>query len=96
MVVQDPAGTAFDTWWGFPVAVGGKTGTAEKPPEDNYSLFMGYAPAAPGVVPEIVVVALIEQGGHGNSVAAPVVRYMMESYFNVEHAVLGSVPGKDD
>jgi penicillin-binding protein 2 len=95
LVVQDPSGTAYNTWWGFPVSVGGKTGTAEKKPDEDYSLFMGYAPADPDGTPEIVVVALIEQGGHGNTVAAPMVRYVMESYFGIEHTVLGNVAGTE-
>jgi penicillin-binding protein 2 len=95
LVCSDYSGTAFDAWWGFPVSVGGKTGTAEKKPDDDYSLFMGYAPADPGSVPQIAVVALIEQGGHGASVAAPVVRYVMEAYFGIEHAVLGRVQGPE-
>lgn len=81
-------GTAYDAFWGFPVAVGGKTGTAEKKPDKDYALFIGYAPANAGpdgeVDPEIVVVAIIEQGGHGSSVAAPVVRRVMEAYFGYE------------
>jgi len=31
-----------------------------------------------------VVVAIVEQGGHGSSVAAPVVRRVMEAYFHTE------------
>ncbi|MBN1630791.1 MAG: penicillin-binding protein 2 [Thermoleophilia bacterium] len=81
-------GTAYAAFWGFPVAVGGKTGTAQKPGQDDYALFMGYAPAnadADGnVEPEIVVVAIVEEGGHGSSVAAPVVRRVMEAYFGYE------------
>jgi penicillin-binding protein 2 len=85
LVVEDPTGTAYDYFWGFPIAVGGKTGTAEKKPDQDYALFMGYAPADD---PEIVVVAIIEQGGHGSSVAAPVVRRVMESYFDIEPGVI--------
>ena len=84
LVTSDPAGTAYDAFWGFPVGVGGKTGTAEKKPDDDYALFMGYAPADGNCEPEIVVVAVIEQGGHGSSVAAPVVRRVMEAYFGTE------------
>ena len=40
-----PRGTAYDAFKGFPITVAGKTGTAEKKPEDDYALFMGYAPA---------------------------------------------------
>ena len=81
-------GTAVDAFWGFPVAVAGKTGTAEKKPDDDYALFIGYAPADGNSEPEIVVVAIIEEGGHGSAVAAPVVRYVMETYFDQEHAYM--------
>ncbi|MCE5253933.1 MAG: penicillin-binding protein 2 [Actinomycetia bacterium] len=84
LVTSDPSGTAYDAFRGFPRAVGGKTGTAQKAPDDDYALFMGYAPADGNGDPEIVVVALIEEGGHGSSVAAPVVRRVMEAYFGYE------------
>ncbi len=69
------------------VSVAGKTGTAQVASlhrsndgeqfKDN-AWFAGYAPAEK---PEIVVVALVENSGHGGSVAAPVVRTVMETYF---------------
>lgn len=80
-VTSKREGTAYAAFKGFPYPVVGKTGTAEKIPEDDYAWFMGYAPADN---PEIVVVALVEQGGHGSSVAAPVVRRVLEAYFKVE------------
>jgi len=84
LATSDPSGTAYRAFMGFPVSVGGKTGTIEKKPDDDYAAFMGYAPADGNSEPEIVVVALIEQGGHGSSVAAPVVRQVMEAYFHTE------------
>lgn len=84
LVTSDPSGTAYNAFWGFPKAVGGKTGTAQKAPDDDYALFVGYAPADGRSEPEIVVVAVIEEGGHGSSVAAPVVRRVMEAYFGYE------------
>ena len=42
------------------------------------------ADADGNVEPEIVVVAIVEEGGHGSSVAAPVVRRVMEAYFGYE------------
>jgi len=85
LVTSEVGGTARAAFEGFPVAVAGKTGTAEKKPEDDYAWFMGYAPADQ---PEILVVALIEEGGHGSSVAAPVVRRVLERYFQQEPSVL--------
>jgi penicillin-binding protein 2 len=92
LVTSNHLGTAFDAWWGFPKTVGGKTGTAQMPPKKDYSWFMGYAPADK---PEIVVVALIEQGGHGAGVAAPMVRYVMEAYFGIEHAAPAHIVGEE-
>jgi penicillin-binding protein 2 len=85
-------GTAYGTFKGFPISVAGKTGTAQKLPEADYALFMGYAPADPAGVPEIAVVAIIEQGGHGSSVAAPVVRRVMEAYFHTGSSGNISIP----
>jgi len=84
LVTSDPSGTAYGAFMGFPVSVAGKTGTAEKKPDDDYALFMGYAPADGNSDPEIAVVAVVEQGGHGSSVAAPVVRRVMEAYFHTQ------------
>ncbi len=92
LVTSDPSGTAYATFANFPVAVAGKTGTAEKKPDDDYALFMGYAPADGNSVPEIVVVAIVEQGGHGSSVAAPVVRRVLEAYFHTESSGPQDVP----
>ncbi|MEL6928741.1 MAG: penicillin-binding protein 2 [Cyanobacteria bacterium J06600_6] len=57
----------------------GKSGTAEAPPGDSHTWFGAYAPHDH---PEIVVVAFAEHsGGGGGSVAAPLVRQVMEAYF---------------
>ncbi|MEL6579446.1 MAG: penicillin-binding protein 2 [Cyanobacteria bacterium J06621_12] len=57
----------------------GKSGTAEAPPGDSHTWFGAYAPHNK---PEIVVVAFAEHsGGGGGSVAAPMVRQVMEAYF---------------
>ncbi|MEM8780572.1 MAG: penicillin-binding transpeptidase domain-containing protein, partial [Cyanobacteria bacterium P01_G01_bin.49] len=57
----------------------GKSGTAEAPPGEVHTWFGGYAPFDK---PEIVVVAFAEHsGGGGGSVAAPMVRQVMEAYF---------------
>jgi penicillin-binding protein 2 len=70
----------------IPVTVGGKTGTAQvaalkhgiKGDLNDHAWFAGYAPTDK---PEIVVVALAENGGHGGSAAAPLVREVMKAYF---------------
>jgi penicillin-binding protein 2 len=104
-VVQDglyqathsPLGTGFGVFGNFPIAIAGKTGTAEKfipnVPLDksNQSWWCGYGPAASGENPELVVCALIENGGHGGDAAAPAALKVFESYFHTNAASLGTV-----
>ncbi|WP_017713322.1 penicillin-binding protein 2 [Prochlorothrix hollandica] len=76
-VVQVGTGAALRTNSIPPVA--GKTGTAEDQPRKSHTWFGGYAPADN---PEIVVVAFTENsGGGGGSLAAPMVRSILEAYF---------------
>lgn len=66
----------------------GKSGTAEAPPGKPHAWFGAYAPFEK---PEIVVVAFAEHsGGGGGSIAAPMVREVMEAYFNN-----GKVPSRE-
>ncbi|NEQ34024.1 MAG: penicillin-binding protein 2 [Leptolyngbya sp. SIO4C5] len=59
--------------------VSGKSGTAEAPPYENHTWFGAYGPTDD---PEIVVVAFGEHsGGGGGSIAAPMVRQVLEAYF---------------
>jgi len=63
------------------IKVAGKTGTAENPHGEDHALFLGFAPVED---PEICVVAVIENGGKGGSVAAPIVGKMIKKYFNLK------------
>jgi penicillin-binding protein 2 len=77
-------GTAEEAFEGFPLdrfPVAGKTGTAEVPPKQDYAWFAAMAPADQ---PRYVVVAIIEQGGHGATTAAPVVRRILEGLFGLD------------
>lgn len=56
--------------------VGGKTGTGQTSPNrDNHAWFVGVAPISD---PEFVVVVLIDEGGSGGQVAAPVARHILQ------------------
>ena len=90
--MTDPAfGTLYDVFNEFPIAVAGKTGTAEycddvaraaqqcdfgKWPTHSWTL--AYAPYED---PEIIVVAFAYHGGEGASVAAPIVARVIQAYF---------------
>jgi peptidoglycan glycosyltransferase len=63
------------------VAVAGKTGTAENPDGDPHAWFAGYAPAD---APQIAVVVLVENGGEGSQVAAPLFRQVVEAFFELQ------------
>jgi penicillin-binding protein 2 len=81
-------GTSQAIFGNFPVAIAGKTGTAEKfvtlpgfKGLRDQSWWCGYGPYE---APEIVVCALIENGGHGGTAAAPAALKIFEQYFNVK------------
>jgi len=60
-------------------AVAGKTGTAEDPPRPDHAWFGGYAPAGD---PTLVIIAFGENsGGYGGTVAAPMVKALMSTWF---------------
>lgn len=71
-------GTAAAAFAGFPldrVPVAGKTGTAEVDGKGDTALFAAVAPADD---PRYVVVAVVEEAGFGSTVAAPIVRRVLE------------------
>jgi penicillin-binding protein 2 len=89
-------GTSTAIFGSFPVPIAGKTGTAEKvlDPGDGYprifnqSWWCGYGPAD---APTLVVCALIENGGHGGTAAAPAALKVFEQYFHKQATLLGPV-----
>ena len=87
-VTQDPNGTAYSAFQGFPIPVAGKTGTAEKLGKRDFAWFAGYAPANN---PTLVVVCVIEQGGFGGVTAAPAVRQVLAKAFGVQEATIGQI-----
>jgi penicillin-binding protein 2 len=81
-------GTAAFAFTGFPLSqypVAGKTGTAEVRPKQPFSWFAAMAPAGN---PKYVVVAMVEQAGHGSTTAAPVVRRVLEGLFGIKSTKL--------
>lgn len=77
MVVTEGTATILNDPTLPPVA--GKTGTGEDPPRPDHAWFGGYAPADH---PTLVIVAFGENsGGYGGTVAAPMVRALMSTWF---------------
>ena len=90
-------GTSTGVFGNFPVEIAGKTGTAEKvipnlpSGQSDQSWWCGYGPAGTGETPEIVVCALIENGGHGGDAAAPAALKVFEKYFHQNAGSVGPV-----
>jgi penicillin-binding protein 2 len=85
---HDSFGTSFGVFGNFPVPIAGKTGTAQKvvqlpgyTHEENQSWWCGYGPANH---PKLVVCAVIENGGHGGTAAAPAAERVFAKFFNVQ------------
>jgi penicillin-binding protein 2 len=91
-VVHGEGGTARGIGWNAPYKIAGKTGTAQvksvKQGESyvesrvaehhrDHALFVAFAPADD---PKIAVAVIVENGGHGGSVAAPIARKVMDQY----------------
>ena len=90
--VMKPGGTAAQAGAGAAYLIAGKTGTAqvvgvrqgEKYSESrtsernrDHALFVAFAPADQ---PKIAVAVLVENGGHGGSIAAPIARQVLDFY----------------
>jgi penicillin-binding protein 2 len=78
-VVASGDGTATGAFQGLRDNIAGKTGTAEVVDKQDTSLFAGITPVEPGAGPQYVTVAVVEEGGFGASVAAPIVRRVIEA-----------------
>ncbi|MEE1361344.1 MAG: penicillin-binding protein 2 [Selenomonadaceae bacterium] len=73
-------GTAASIFRGFPIAIAGKTGTAENPHGRDHGWFVAYGPFDN---PNIVVAVIVEQGGYGAQSAVPIGRKILHAAFHV-------------
>src|SRR5215207_7044946 len=96
-VTEDPLGTLHSVFmedYPLPIAVAGKTGTAEYCDDvaralqqcrfgswPTHAWTLAYAPYDD---PEIIILAFAYHGGEGGSVAAPIVARVMQAYFELK------------
>ena len=89
---QSTYGTSSGVFANYSIPIAGKTGTAEKvvpipgyPPGhlEDQSWWCGYGPAQTEVA-RLVVCAVIENGGHGSTAAAPAALRVFEHFFGVK------------
>ena len=69
--------------------IGGKTGTAENPHGNPHAWFIGYGKKGDSTITSVI---LIENGGHGGEIAAPIFRKVFSYYFSPksQHLVLNN------
>jgi membrane carboxypeptidase/penicillin-binding protein len=105
-VTETPLGTlnrVFNELYPIPIAVAGKTGTAEYCDDvareaqrcqfgswPTHAWTMAYAPYDD---PEIIVLAFAYNGGEGGTVAAPIVARVMQAYFELKAIDLAKTGG---
>ena len=75
---QRSDGTSYPVFGNYPIAVAGKTGTAQHTGQQDQSWYVVLAPYPD---PKIVVAVTIEQGGFGADAAAPAARNVLNAYF---------------
>ncbi|MFL5960771.1 MAG: penicillin-binding protein 2 [Gaiellaceae bacterium] len=96
---HDPFGTSYGVFGSFPYPIAGKTGTAQKivtlpgyTGEQDQAWWCGYGPANdPKTPPELVVCAVIENGGHGGTAAAPAAEQVFAKFFHVQSTQTGYI-----
>lgn len=86
ILVPKEGGTAWP-FFTFPIQTAGKTGTAEfgDPKNRTHAWYTSYAPVDD---PKIVLTILIEGGGEGSSVAAPIAKEAYRYYFSPDKSNL--------
>jgi penicillin-binding protein 2 len=103
LAVTDQTGTLysiFNNFYPIPIAIAGKTGTAEYCDDvarqaqrcqfgswPTHAWTMAYAPYDD---PEIIVIAFAYNGGEGGTVAAPIVARVLQAYFELKSIDLAS------
>ena len=72
-------GTARRAMAGVPISIAGKTGTAQLDQGMPHAWFTGFAPYDTNPQRRLAFAVLVEHGGYGGRVAAPIARQVMEA-----------------
>jgi penicillin-binding protein 2 len=89
-------GTSSPVFGSFPVEIAGKTGTAEKAVDPGDGIARNFSQSwwfgfGPYNSPSLVVCAVIENGGHGGTAAAPAALKVFEQFFHEKAPSLGAI-----
>ena len=88
MQAVSETGTASNVFAGYPIPVGGKTGTASVPTGTANALFVAVAPLDN---PQIAIAIVVEHGGHGNYVA-PIAKNIISYYMQLDATTDAPIP----
>ena len=86
-VTSETYGTASDKFAGFQWSVAGKTGTAQASSGNPHAWFAALAPVDH---PRIALIVLVEHGGEGSTVAAPIARQILQTFFTQDRDLAGT------
>lgn len=89
-LVTGPDGTAAAAFAHSELRIVGKSGTGEMKPKDPVNWFVGWAEDQ-GERP-MVVVAMVEGGGHSEETVAPATRHVLEAYHGIEYSQIDAFP----
>ncbi len=92
LVIEASRGTGYSAMQGLEIPISGKTGTAQTPTGNSHAWFAGYTRLGDPDRPDIAAAVLIENGGEGSAVAAPVFRRAVSLYFSDNQDPGGLMP----
>lgn len=79
-------GTGYAAY--FPECVlAGKTGTAQNPQGADHAWFICFGPCEKNKVPDLALAIVVEHGGKGGAVAAPIAKEIFKTYYKKKYNV---------
>lgn len=95
MVIEEQHGTGYWAMQGLDVPVSGKTGTAQTPSGNSHAWFAGFTRQNDPERPDIAIAIIVENGGEGSTMAAPIFRRAVSLYFSNYQDPSGLMPWEE-
>jgi penicillin-binding protein 2 len=95
MVIEEQRGTGYWAMQGLDIPVSGKTGTAQTPPGNSHAWFAGFTRQNDPERPDIAIAVIVENGGEGSAMAAPIFRRAVSLYFSNYQDPSGLMPWEE-